>query len=227
MGNIKYLVVNGCSFTTDHKDPEGVDPDRPQWGFELAKKLDISVESLHSCYQNLARGGAGNDYIYSTTIDYLKNTDLEILQQTLFVICWSFTDRIRVPQQECFTWENHPNMLSLFNPTKNKKWFIQRSANYVIGLHNIFKSLKIKNYNFFVEKSLKDKMSEYHKFIDNKCFMLDKAYHATHQQLDNKDFLQIDYVRGDGTKENHDLHPGKKSIEIAANILEKRIQKNV
>ena len=66
----KYLIVSGCSFTTDinfrSDDRPDMDVSWPKWPELLADKLDMG------CI-NLARSGQGNEYIYSTLQDEILN----------------------------------------------------------------------------------------------------------------------------------------------------------
>lgn len=62
----KYLIISGCSFTTDinfrSSDNPDLDTSWPKWPELLAEKLNME------CI-NLARSGQGNEYIYSTLQD--------------------------------------------------------------------------------------------------------------------------------------------------------------
>ena len=67
----KILLVSGCSYTNKdfvsdyHSD---MDTSWPKWPEILAKKLDMEVI-------NLAKMGAGNEYIYSSLLDKIITTD--------------------------------------------------------------------------------------------------------------------------------------------------------
>ena len=67
----KILLVSGCSFTTDnyesHHHPEE-DFRFDKWPKVLAKMLDMD-------YINLAKSGAGNEYIFNTIIDQIETMD--------------------------------------------------------------------------------------------------------------------------------------------------------
>ena len=67
----KILLVSGCSFTTDnyesHHHPEQ-DMSWDKWPKILAKMLDMD-------YINLAKSGAGNEYISNTIIDQIETMD--------------------------------------------------------------------------------------------------------------------------------------------------------
>ena len=245
MDKIKYLYVNGCSFTTD--DFGEIDSNgnytkcRANWGLKLSEKLGIvnsipdyitklskiDVNKLSNPewflelkYFNESSGGSSNGRIYNSTIEYLKDIDDEILKNTMVVICWSFPHRFEA---------TIGNLLDEVGidvgeaAARMLKWLEYRSAKYVIGLHNILESSHIKNYHYFVSDVVRDRVLEYNKFINTNNFMLDKTYHADHTLLDNPDYLQVDYVNGTGLLSTDDLHPGLKSIDIATEEVYKRI----
>ena len=66
----KILLVSGCSFTDENFispiHPK-MDCSWPKWPEVLAKKLDME-------YINLAKNGGGNEYIYSTILEYILQT---------------------------------------------------------------------------------------------------------------------------------------------------------
>ena len=67
----KILLVSGCSYTDPnfysimHPD---MDCNWPMWPELLAEKLNMDCV-------NLAMSGAGNEYIYSTLLDYITQND--------------------------------------------------------------------------------------------------------------------------------------------------------
>ncbi len=67
----KLLIVSGDSFTDKAFQtmihPE-IDCSWPKWPELLAKKLDME-------YVNVAKSGAGNDYIYDSLVDVLQKTN--------------------------------------------------------------------------------------------------------------------------------------------------------
>ena len=67
----KILLVSGCSFTTDKytsiQHPEE-DMSWDKWPKILAKMLNMD-------YVNLAKSGAGNEYISNTIIDQIETMD--------------------------------------------------------------------------------------------------------------------------------------------------------
>jgi len=250
MNKIKYLYINGCSFTTDDFDDwsddvgyDGTDYTkcRANWGFKLAEKLGI-VNSMPDYitklskydvnrignpellsvlkYFNESRGGSSNGRIYNSTIKYLKDVDDEILENTMVVICWSFPHRFEEIIGNLF---DEVGIDLGAAATRVEKWLTDSSAKYVVGLHNILESSHIMNYHYFTSSLVRDKVLEYNKFINTNNFMLDKTYHADHTLLDNPDYLQVDYVKGTGLSPTDDLHPGLKSIDIATEEVYKRI----
>lgn len=67
----KYLIVSGCSFTTNNFKSAfhpHMKCDWPKWPELLANKLGMKVI-------NLAQSGSGNEYIFSTLIDQLMKID--------------------------------------------------------------------------------------------------------------------------------------------------------
>jgi len=76
---MKNLLVNGCSFTDDS-------------GCVLTWATFLKEIVRPEQYINLASGGAGNEYICKSTINFLETTHLDP-EQTLIVIMWSGTGR--------------------------------------------------------------------------------------------------------------------------------------
>ena len=76
------LLVNGCSFTYGEELPGWTTGDHfPQtWGGQLGKRLNTEVV-------NLSMGGASNDRIFRTTMEYLHNPVKGL--PTHMVIMWS------------------------------------------------------------------------------------------------------------------------------------------
>jgi len=68
----KILLVSGCSFTTreykSHQHPEKDFASYDKWPEMLAEKLNMQCV-------NLAKSGAGNEFISNTIIDYIETTD--------------------------------------------------------------------------------------------------------------------------------------------------------
>jgi hypothetical protein len=83
----KILLVSGCSYTTKkyysnyHND---LDCSWPKWPTILAEKLDMD------CI-NLARGGAGNEYIYTSLLDKIITMNPDDIG--LIISAWSHVKR--------------------------------------------------------------------------------------------------------------------------------------
>jgi hypothetical protein len=80
---IKNFLANGCSFTEHIIHP---DSKTCTWATFLSQQL--STEN----YINLAKAGAGNDYICNSTINYLEHHDLDP-DDTLVIVMWSGVSR--------------------------------------------------------------------------------------------------------------------------------------
>ena len=216
---VKKLLVNGCSFTVESvtmKD-EPID----NWGTLLARKLGVLDN-----YTNLALGGAGNDRIYRTTIEYLENLNVKYYKDLMVIICWSFEPRreyksdIEPPdaiwsggEYWPITWENHPYLWDLFKiGDRSNNFFTTTAANYVIGLHNILENLNINNYHFFADKKVLSEIKKHKKLLDCSKFYFDKPYHTFNSDYDTPN-LQIDKISID------DDHPGPKSKRIVSELL--------
>lgn len=92
---IKNFVANGCSFTEHVNHPNGV---IKTWATWLAEEL--AVEN----HVNLANSGAGNNYIYQSTVSYLEQMRPDPAE-TLVIIMWSGPARIDVPISQ--SWFNY------------------------------------------------------------------------------------------------------------------------
>jgi len=98
---MKKLIVSGCSFTD--KNFESIcHPDRdftwPKWPELLAKKLNME------CI-NLAQSGKGNEFIYSTLLDEILNTNKEDIG--LVIAAWSQCHRKDYQVYEYGKWRDH------------------------------------------------------------------------------------------------------------------------
>src|SRR6056300_1713464 len=85
----KKLIVSGCSYTD--KDFESMSaPDYdcsfPKWPELLAKKLDMDCV-------NLGASGAGNEYIYSSLLDYITNPQKDVNRIGLVISAWTQCQR--------------------------------------------------------------------------------------------------------------------------------------
>ena len=85
----KILLVSGDSFT----DPEWwsefhpeLEVDWPKWPEILAKKLDMDCV-------NLGKSGAGQEFIYTSLLDYITNPQKDISRIGLVIPAWSQCQR--------------------------------------------------------------------------------------------------------------------------------------
>ena len=83
----KILLVSGCS-NTDKDFYSELHPDMdcswPKWPELLAKKLDMDCV-------NLAKSGAGNEYIYRSLLNYITRNDTSNIG--LVIPAWSQCNR--------------------------------------------------------------------------------------------------------------------------------------
>ena len=95
----KILLVSGCSYT-DPNYYSIMHPDMkcnwPMWPELLAEKLNMQCV-------NLAMSGAGNEYIYSTLLDYITTNDTSNIG--LVIAAWSQNQR-KDFQKENTLWTN-------------------------------------------------------------------------------------------------------------------------
>jgi len=96
----KILLVSGDSFSDKNFQtfihPE-LDTSWPKWPDLLAKKLDME------CI-NIAKSGAGNDYIYESLVDTLQNIDKERIG--LVIAAWSQCQRRSWQESKRLIWKN-------------------------------------------------------------------------------------------------------------------------
>lgn len=134
----KKLVVSGCSWGDDiffspfHPD---MDCDWPKWPELLAKSLDME------CI-NLAKNGAGNEYIYSTLIDKLQT--IEPSDIGLCIAAWSTANRRDYESKgrwrgHVYTYNERPFLLKKEYITD----LIDRSIRYFYSFQNVCENLKI------------------------------------------------------------------------------------
>jgi hypothetical protein len=85
----KHLIVSGCSFTIGHNLH-----DDGSWGYHLSKLLDVE-------FHNIARGGAGNEYICDSIIRYIinlqNNYTEDITKDCIVGVAWSELTRLLNP----------------------------------------------------------------------------------------------------------------------------------
>tara|TARA_B110000902_G_scaffold203789_1_gene231687 strand:- start:76 stop:834 length:759 start_codon:yes stop_codon:yes gene_type:complete len=96
----KLLIVSGDSFTDKAFQtmihPE-IDCSWPKWPELLAKKLDME-------YVNVAKSGAGNDYIYDSLVDVLQKTNKDRIG--LVIAAWSQSQRRSWQESKSLIWKN-------------------------------------------------------------------------------------------------------------------------
>ena len=85
----KILLASGCSFTDpdwwSEYHPE-MDTSWPKWPELLAKKLDMDCV-------NLGSSGSGNEYIYSSLLDYITNPQKDVSRIGLVIPAWTQCQR--------------------------------------------------------------------------------------------------------------------------------------
>jgi len=75
---MKKLLVGGCSFTEDNFKKDGI---KKRWCNYVADKLGYELT-------NIAMGGAGNEYIFTSLYNYLKDNNPDMV-----IAAWSKSDR--------------------------------------------------------------------------------------------------------------------------------------
>ena len=96
----KILLVSGCSNTDEnfysviHPD---IDTSYPKWPELLAQKLNMDCV-------NLAKSGAGNDYIYTTLFNYITNNNTSNIG--LVIPAWSQCQRKDYQEGNMGRWTN-------------------------------------------------------------------------------------------------------------------------
>jgi len=97
MKNLKYLVVNGCSFSRHPHEPNHVrntfPSDKDYYDYVFSKRYStLLADKLNVKEVNLSTGGSSNDRIFRTTYDWIQENK-EKVKDTLFVI--GLTDSLR------------------------------------------------------------------------------------------------------------------------------------
>jgi len=128
----KILLVSGCSFTdknfiSDHH-PE-MNTDWRKWPEILAKKLDMDLINVAKC-------GAGNEYIYSSLVDKIITTD----NIGLIISAWSQVHRKDWKKKN--KWFNNAETCNHSSFTDMEPW-IDKSLRYFYSLQEVCKSKKI------------------------------------------------------------------------------------
>jgi len=127
---VKKLIVSGCSYTdknfTSIFHPE-LDTSWTKWPELLADKLEMECVNLGYC-------GSGNDYIYSSLLDYIVNTPKEEIG--LVIAGWTRAVRRSYTENNIrfnLRWDTHGDM----------HYFILRSIRYYYSLQTICEKLNI------------------------------------------------------------------------------------
>jgi hypothetical protein len=119
----KTLLVSGDSYTDPNWlsefHPE-LDTSWPKWPEILAKKLNMNCV-------NLGKAGAGNEYIYSSLLDYISNPSISNDSIGLVITGWSQIQRKDYQQGQAGRWTNvrndpHGDAFSLAN--KSLKFYL-------------------------------------------------------------------------------------------------------
>lgn len=124
----KILLVSGCSYTDKNFKSifhPNLDTSWDKWPEILAKKLNMDCVNLGYC-------GSGNDYVYSSLLDYIvKNNNLGlVISGWTRVVRRSYTkNKVRFNLR----WDTHGDM----------EYFITRSLRYYYTFQQLCKSLKI------------------------------------------------------------------------------------
>ena len=125
----KILLVSGCSYTDKnfksifHPD---LDTNWDKWPEILAKKLNMDCINLGYC-------GSGNDYVYSSLLDYIVQNNENL---GLVIPGWTRAVRRSYTKNKVrfnLRWDTHGDM----------DYFIKRSLRYYYTFQQICKSLNI------------------------------------------------------------------------------------
>lgn len=122
---MKFLVINGCSFSCVYDPPRS----RTCVGLEIANRLGLEPVML-------AANGSGNDRIIATTMEWVWNNG-EQAKDSLFLIGWSSAGR--------FDYRTTKGTWSRFKPSEmDIKWYDEYATNLwrfavqVISLQSFF-----------------------------------------------------------------------------------------
>jgi hypothetical protein len=168
----KTLLVSGDSYTDQdwlsEFHPE-LDTSWPKWPEILAKKLNMNCV-------NLGKAGAGNEYIYSSLLDYISNPLMSKDSIGLVIAGWSQIQRKDYQQGQYGRWTNlrndpHGDAFSLAN--KSLKFYLsfqylceKFNLNYyqvqMINFHSdLLGGLKYGHGMIYDNPSLNNKVIEY------------------------------------------------------------------
>ena len=125
----KILLVSGCSYTDKnfksifHPD---LDTNWDKWPEIIAKKLNMDCVNLGYC-------GSGNDYVYSSLLDYIVQNNNNL---GLVISGWTRAVRRSYTKNKVrfnLRWDTHGDM----------DYFIKRSLRYYYSFQQVCKSLNI------------------------------------------------------------------------------------
>lgn len=141
----KILIASGCSCTNEnfwsdfHHD---MDCSWPKWPELLAEKLDMD-------FINLGHSGAGNEYIYSSLLDQIIETNLDDIG--LVIPAWTQAQRkdikIRNIWKHLDSVRNYPYDKHIVNHG-DINFRVEQSLKLYYSLQEICKSRKIPLYQF-------------------------------------------------------------------------------
>tara|TARA_B100001057_G_scaffold292526_1_gene292609 strand:+ start:2671 stop:3471 length:801 start_codon:yes stop_codon:yes gene_type:complete len=136
----KILLASGCSFTDKNWisdfHPE-IDTSFPKWPELLAKKLDME------CI-NLGKSGSGNEFIYSSILDYL--TDKKTIHGNigLVVAAWSQCNR-----KDFQGGREHPYWMNeMVDPHGNVFSFVKRTMRNMMSFQILCESFNVPYLHF-------------------------------------------------------------------------------
>lgn len=127
---MKYLIVSGDSWTEANYFSRMYLEEKcewPKWPQLLADKLNMKVI-------NLAKSGQGNEYIYSTLLDKILDTNPEEIG--MVIAAWSSPER-----RDYYSNNWHADRPDIRG---NFKYFVQRSHRLYYSFQQVCESLNIK-----------------------------------------------------------------------------------
>jgi len=130
----KILLVSGCSYADKNFKSTfypNLDTSWDKWPEILAKKLNMDCVNLGYC-------GSGNDYVYSSLIDYIvqNNNNLELV-----ISGWTKAARRSYTKVDYFG--NEVNFNLRLDTHGDMDYFIKRSLRYYYSFQQVCKSLNI------------------------------------------------------------------------------------
>ena len=144
---MKYLIVSGDSCT----EPYFYSAVHPDLDFEYPKWPDFVGEHLGMQVLNLARGGSGNEFIYSSIQDVLMEIPRE--EVGLVIASWSQSHR---EDWEIGTREHYPYTDFARSPWKSQRvagkgnlvHFVRKSLRTYIAFQNLCENNNLPYYHF-------------------------------------------------------------------------------